>query len=323
MTTLRELSGWASRGGQLRGLFLIGATAAIFVLLFRQIDLRAVLATLRTISAPVWILATLLTISFPIFSALRWRLSLRAIGHDVSFWRCFSIILGTSPVSAIAPSKAGDLLKAISFRGEIGILEVGGTVLTERAFDVLALAVLSLLGGFVIQLPLITRTAAAVVALGLVGLLLLPLLVSSVPKLGLREKLERVIQILHALRQKPSLAAGIIFFTFINWLASVVQTHLLLHAVGAAVPFHLTLAVLPIAIFIGLIPITLGGMGTRDAALVALLAPAAAAPHALAVGLLYSFFGYWLLALLGLPFLRSALFPKTTRGNPILIERQG
>lgn len=307
MTTLRELSGWATRRGQLRGLVLIAITAGIFALLFRQIDLGAVVGTLRTISAPVWILATFLTISFPVFSALRWRLSLRAIGHEVSFRRCLTIILGTSPVSAVAPSKAGDLLKAVSFRGEIGVLEVGGTVLTERALDVIALAALSLLGGLLVGFPLVTRIAAIVTGLGIIGLLLLPALVSTFPKPALREKLERVIQILRSLRQRPALAAGMVFFTVINWLASIVQTHFLLHAVGAPVPFHLTMAALPIAIFIGLIPVTLGGMGTRDAALITLLTPAVSAPQALAVGLLYSFFGYWLLALLGLPFLKAAL----------------
>jgi len=48
-------------------------------------------------------------------------------------------------------------------------------------------------------------------------------------------------------------------------------------------------------------------MGTRDLALVTLFAPFASSSQALAVGLLYSFFGHWLLAVLGLPFVRRAL----------------
>lgn len=314
--SLARLSGWAERAGQLRGLLLIAVTATTLAFLFRQIDPRAVGAALATIPANAWILATLLTGSFPVFSALRWRLTLRAIGHEVSFFRCLAIVLGVSPLSAIAPSKVGDLLKAISFRGEIGILEVGGTVLTERALDVITLAALALLGSLVVGQALLARIAALIVAAGILGLLLLPLLVSSVPKATLRQKLERVLRVLHALRARPALAFGIVTFTVVNWLASVVQTHLLLHAVGGEPSFLLTLAVLPIAIFVGLLPITVGGMGTRDAALVALLAPTVAAPQALSVGLLYSFFGYWLLALLGLPFLKSALFRKEQRtGN--------
>lgn len=309
--SLARLSGWTERRGQLKGLFLIVITLGIFWLLFRRIDLRAVLDVLRLIPASTWILATLLTITFPLWSALRWQLTLRAIGHRVPLTRCFTIILGTNPVSAIAPSKAGDLLKALSFRSEISVMEVGGTVLVERALDVIILALLALLGGLVVGNALIIRVAAIVVALGIVGLLLLPFLVSLVPFPKLREKLLRAIRVLHELRRKPALLVGIVFFTVINWLASILQTQLFLSAVGTATPLSLTIAILPVAIFVGLLPITLGGMGTRDAAFITLLGTTASAPQGLAVALLYSFFGYWLLAVFGLPFLRAALFPSS------------
>ena len=314
--TWLTMSGWSERPGQLRGLALIVFTVFVFALLLRKIALQDVAQALQTIPFSTWALATLLTFSFPIFSALRWHLTLRAIGYRVSIWRCLTITLGTSPISAIAPSKAGDLLKAISLRKEISILEVSGTVLTERAFDVLLLASLSLIGGMVIGNALITRAAAVIIGAGLVGLLTLPLLVASIPKPTVREKLERMIRILKALQAQPMLALGVLALTAVNWLASIAQTHLLLVAVGASTPFVLTISVLPIAIFVGLVPVTIGGMGTRDATLVALLAPTASASQALAVGLLYSFFGYWLLALLGLPFLKTAVFADKARPSP-------
>lgn len=307
------LSGWSDPRARWRGLTLAGVTIIIFVALFRRIDLASVGASLAAIPAWTWLVALLLTCSFPVFSAFRWRLTLRAIGHEVSIFRCLSIVLGVSPISAIAPSKAGDLLKAISFRGEIGILEVGGTVLVERALDVIVLAAFALLGGLVTNHALIVRLAAFSVATGSIGLLLLPLLVSLVGKPVLREKLDRAVRVLHALRSRPWLALAVITLTAMNWLASIVQTHLLLLAVGAHPSFLLTTAALPIAIFVGLIPITIGGMGTRDAALVTLLAPTVSSPQALTAAILYSFFGYWLLAVLGLPFLKTALFPRTIR----------
>lgn len=308
--SLLAVSGWTNWHGRIRGILLIAATAVIFALLFRRIDLTAVGRSLAGIPPRAWLSALLLTVTFPILSALRWRLTLRALGYRVSFSRCLTIILGVSPVSAIAPSKAGDLLKAISFRGQLSTLEVAGSVLTERALDIILLSAFSFLGGFFIRQGLITRASAFVAASGLVALLLLPSAVASIRRPGLRGKLERVVRILGALRSQPALLLAVVALTTLNWLASIVQTHVLLTAVGAGVPFLATVAVLPMAIFIGLVPITIGGMGTRDAALVTLLAPWASAPQALTVGLLYSFFGYWLLAVLGLPFLRAALFPR-------------
>lgn len=304
--SLMMLSGWAQPRGKLRGVLIVVLTAIVFILLFNRIPLTDVLQYLRAISLPTWAAATLLTLSFPIFSAIRWHLTLRSIGERIPVRRCLAIILGTSPISAVAPSKAGDLLKAVSLRGEVSILEVTGTVLVERALDVLILAVFSLLGGLFIGNVVITRAAAAILGIGSAGLLVLPLLVSSVRAPRLREKLDRLMRTLRALSARPLLASGIVLLTGLNWLASLVQTHLLLRAVGADPPFALTAAALPMAIFVGLLPVTVGGMGTRDAALVTLLAPVVSSAQTLSVGLLYSFFGYWLPAVLGLPFLGSA-----------------
>lgn len=315
-SSIAHLSGWAERRGQLKGLALIAATLAIFWLLFRRIDLQSVVASLQAISPRTWALATILTLTFPVWSALRWQLTLQAIGHRVPFSRCVTIILGLNPVNAIAPSKAGDLLKAVCFRGQIGILEVGGTVFAERALDIIVLALLAVVGGIVAGHTLLTLLAAAIAALGIIGLLLLPLLVAAVPSSRLRDKLERAVRVLHELRRRPTLALGIFFYTAVNWLASIVQTQLLLSAVGAQTPFWLTTAVVPIAVFVGLFPVTLGGMGTRDAAFIALLGTTATPAQGLTVALLYSFFGYWLLAVLGLPFLRRALFPTAAQTPP-------
>jgi hypothetical protein len=48
-------------------------------------------------------------------------------------------------------------------------------------------------------------------------------------------------------------------------------------------------------------------MATRDSAMVVLFSAFASSSQALAAGILYSFFGYWLLAVAGIPFIRKAL----------------
>ena len=60
-------------------------------------------------------------------------------------------------------------------------------------------------------------------------------------------------------------------------------------------------AVFPIAICVGLLPITLSGIGTRDAVLVMLLALQTS--DALALGIAYTLFNYFILSFLGMPFL--------------------
>ncbi len=305
--SLARLSGWSDPKGRLRGAVLVGLTMLTFWFLFRKIDLGAVLGLIGAVPIATWLVALLLTLSFPLLSALRWQLTLRAIGHRLPLRRCLAIILGVSPISALAPSKAGDLLKAASLHGEVNLLEVGGGVLAERALDVATLALFALVGGLLGGSPLAARVGAVVLALCVIALVLLPAVAASIPKPRLREKLQRTLLVLGGLKRQPGLAALVLLYTAANWGATLLQTHLLLRAVGAEVHFLLTMSAVPLAIFVGLLPITIGGMGTRDAALVTLLAPAATSAHALSVGLLYSFFGYWLPALIGIPFLSAAL----------------
>jgi uncharacterized membrane protein YbhN (UPF0104 family) len=77
-------------------------------------------------------------------------------------------------------------------------------------------------------------------------------------------------------------------------------------AIRAVVPFPANLAIAPLAILAGLLPLTFAGVGTRDAALVFFYAPYMSAPAAAALGLLCTL-RYVLPALIGLPFLGPAI----------------
>ncbi|MFZ2445013.1 MAG: lysylphosphatidylglycerol synthase transmembrane domain-containing protein [Syntrophobacteraceae bacterium] len=305
--SLLKLSGWGKAKSAIRGLVLIAVTLLIFCLLFRQIDLDSVLELLAGVPPLVWVSATLLTFSFPIISALRWRLVLRTMGFDVPVARCLLIIIGIWPLSAISPSKAGDLLKAVSLRNEIRPAIVAGGVLAERVLDVLTLALLALGGGLVLgDVRIIAVGALATGGISVIILIAhLKIKLPGGPKL--RATLEDLFRTLTTLRSKPGLFAGILALTAANWIATIVQTKVLFLGVGADVPLGFTATALPVAIFAGLLPITFAGMATRDSAMVVLFAAFATAPQALATGILYSFFGYWLLAVAGIPFIKRAL----------------
>ena len=82
---------------------------------------------------------------------------------------------------------------------------------------------------------------------------------------------------------------------------------MLFFALGSNISFIYIVAAFPLSIFVGLIPITLAGMGTRDSAIIYFFAHLAGPSTCLAMGLLYSFFGYFLLALFGLPFMKKMI----------------
>jgi len=309
--SILRMSGWREQSSAKQGLFLLGGTLMIFYLLFRRIDLAQVFSLLSLLPWHIWILAGVLTLSFPLLSAIRWKTILRTMGHDIPFSRATLTIAGVWPLSAVSPSKSGDLLKAYSLRAELKPMVVAGSVLTERALDVMVLSVLALLGGIYFRDYRIFSVALTVLIALMAGFVFVRLNVSLPIGHKMQNQLRDLFLSFRALWGNPRVTLLILFFTVANWLASIGQTYLLFRGVGADVSLGFTAAALPIAIFAGLLPISIGGMGTRDTAMVLLFASYASETQSLAVGLLYSFFGYWLLAILGLPLMRRALGATT------------
>ncbi|MBU2468687.1 MAG: flippase-like domain-containing protein [Proteobacteria bacterium] len=308
--SLLGLSGWTRRRSVLRGAILIFLTGLVFFLLYRQINFQMVLEQLKAIPVWVWLVATALTLTFPLMSAVRWSLMLKCMGFQVGPGRCLLITVGIWPLSSISPSKAGDFLKAFSLRNEIGPMVVAGSVVAERAIDVLMLSIFALAGGLYFEKTGISLIAGGIILL-VVGALLFAKL-NLVPAAGnkIQKKLRELTHSLRVLAQNPRVLLAVVLLTAANWFASILQTWLIFQALGSTVTLGFTASALPVAIFVGLLPLTIAGMGTRDGAMVYLFAAYATPSQAVAAALLYSFFGYWLLAVVGLPFMKKALHIK-------------
>ncbi|MEO1182361.1 MAG: lysylphosphatidylglycerol synthase transmembrane domain-containing protein, partial [Cyanobacteria bacterium J06636_28] len=90
------------------------------------------------------------------------------------------------------------------------------------------------------------------------------------------------------------------------WFLHLLQIWLFILALNAWAPPVISFALAPLAILAGLLPLTFAGVGTRDAALVALYAPYFSAATGAALGLLCTS-RYFLPAIGGLPFLNQYL----------------
>jgi uncharacterized protein (TIRG00374 family) len=95
------------------------------------------------------------------------------------------------------------------------------------------------------------------------------------------------------------------------WSLHLLQIWFFILALRAWAPFLANLALSPLAILAGLLPLTFAGVGTRDAALIFFYKPFFSAPVAAALGLLCTS-RYLLPAIGGLPFLGQYL--PTVRG---------
>lgn len=285
---------------------LFAITGVVFYLIFRNVPFREVLDRLRGARLLPLVVGGLLTVTFPVFSALRMQAVLGGIGKRVDLHTTFSIVMAGFTFSTFTPSKGGDLARAWFLRGRAPVSSVLGSVLAERLLDVLTLLAFCLAGALVYRWRALGLVSGILLLGGLVTTALLLTVRLPIP-LKLRPKVERLLESLRVLLRSPGLLCWVLALTLANWLASIVQAWLFYLSLGAAMPFARVLAALPAAIFVGLVPVTVAGMGTRDTALIRLLAGQAAPEISLGVGMLYSLFGYWLPGLVGLPFLRHAM----------------
>jgi uncharacterized membrane protein YbhN (UPF0104 family) len=297
----------------LRQIVLFGITLLIFLALFSQADLPQIRRTLQQADSSDLLLAAGLSLLFPVLNALRWDLIVRQLGTRLGFWESFKIVMAAWPLGTLTPAKSGDLIKVFFLRRVLQYSVTTGVILAERLLDVFVLCLYAILFGVGVRLWASVWVGGSILA----GLLFLFLLVELQLTKFLPQKLqEPAVNLFLASRKiysNPAVLLGCLLITALNWLLSLLQTWIAYRALQVAVPFDYLSAALPLAIFIGLLPITLSGMGTRDTAVIALFENYAAYETNLAVGILYSIYGYWLLTLLGLPFMRAA-FAGAIRG---------
>jgi glycosyltransferase 2 family protein len=303
---------------------LIGIAVSLVVLglIYWQIDLRALLSTL--VASDPWLLlvAAALTIPATLLSAGRlcW---LMPGGNGLRIGEAARLILMAAVLNLVLPSKMGDLAKAYALteRGHARGSDAVAVVLLEKAMDMAAMLLLCAVGLALAwpEAPItqgLAVVAAAILALCVLALIspgfgcaLLRTLGALAPR-RFRPKLDALAQAWRGtvgdLWRQPTRAASIILASLASWLVQLGQIWLFALALGAAVPFAANLALAPLAILVGLLPFTLAGIGTRDAALIVLYQPYMAAPAAAALGLLCTL-RYLLPALAGLPLLAEYL----------------
>lgn len=251
--------------------------------------------TLSALAQADWGLMALATVihygSF-VLRGHRWQWLLAALGHRLGFLYTTGVLLAGWFVSALLPARAGDAFRVLALRlppptqPSVPVAPSIGTIVLERALDILAILLLSAGSSFLVlqgRIPdwLLWSYGVALAMVVLVAGVLLgtPLLLERLRPLSQhtlwQKGLDFITQIASALRQlaqHPATAAIVIVESLIIWLCDGLVLWLVVLSLGEP----LTLGV---ATFVGLtvdifaaVPLTPGGMGQVESAYAALLA---------------------------------------------------
>jgi glycosyltransferase 2 family protein len=281
------------RGAALR----LGGSAAILALLFHFLPVGQLWAALRRLPLGLWLFVLGGYLGAHVIGVLKWRLMVNLAGAELSFAqaaRCyFSGLFGTLFLPSIV---GGDVIRlglALRLaRNRAGAL-LGS--LFDRLLDVTALAGVAAFGAFLLPVVIdphsrrVFWTVGAAVPVAIAVLMaVLWLIPSQRFSYKMRRRFVRLRQAGRSMSRRPqyvllALSLGVMVQTSFVLLTSVIAA-----GCGLLLPLHAWLFAWPLAKLSSLLPITQGGIGVREVALAALLAPFGAPPVlTVAVGLVW------------------------------------
>lgn len=288
----------------MKKLISIVMSGLILWLIYSKINFQAALDIISHANRTVLIGSLLLIIPVLILSSLR-LLYLIPKTKKISFFDSLKLILLGNTLNMILPAKLGDISKAFflnkthAIKGSLSF----AIILAEKAGDMLGLNVICLLG-LLIYGPIQGPYKQYVISIGLFTILgFFILLNRRFTHLGFKslsliipQKVTKKLSgfftawtsmqkyMLKNPKKIALLLSSSMLISFIHFLGIWVM----FLSISPKLPLTLTLALTPFSVLAGLIPITFSGIGTRDAALVALFSFYVSPEIAAAFGLLFT-----------------------------------
>ena len=303
--SLGKLSQW--------GLRLLGVVLLAFLL--TRVDLQQIFRTYQ--QSDKWLILLVICGLLPVFflKTLRWLAMLRAQHLHMRIMPAFAAYLGSFFVGVLTPGRLGEFIKAMYVSRECNVSVAHGlsSVLADRLFD---LCILMMVGSVAIfQLsPSINVAVAFGVAVLLLTVSLVAILndhsFSFVKAVGLKlgwagQKMfgtrGLLVDLREGLRQftPGSIIAGAAL-TVLAYAAYFGQCYLLTRALRMNISYSSAAFAVSIGGLITLLPVSISGVGTRDAAIVFYLKQYAVSTEtALSYSLLFFFVFYLVNGLIG------------------------
>ncbi len=272
---------------------LLGLALLAYLLL--QVNMTEVSQVLQDATLPLLIVALLLNLPMVLCKSLRWQTLLRSQQIPYAAGRAYLAYFGSIFIGFLTPGRLGEFVKAVHVSQDCSIpsARAFSSVLADRLFD---LAMLLLVGS--VALLTLAPNRSNLFALGLsVVLLVFPLVLflndtsfawfqrlgSKAGRMG--KKCFASDGWLVTMRTgmcqvRPPQFMLALSLTIIAYLFFFSQCYLLAVALGIPINFLQTSYAVALGNLVTLIPISISGLGTREATMIAYLGSIGVAPEA-------------------------------------------
>jgi len=306
-----------------RPIRLIGVIGiAVFLVILVNLDTRAILTALLSVNYYYLIAALLVNGLIVVIKAKKWKIIVDSIRSGFSLWQSIIGFLVGFSLSTLTPAKVGDAARFLYVRNESCTTGMAlSTVVIDRiidlvllfAFGIIAMIAFSIIRGVEILSGGLLLVLAGAIVFGIYAIsrknymekILRPFFGVFVPPRYRNQVSGYFNDFYSGLEQflaSPGKVIRCLVAGIVSWLLAVVYAVLLGMSIGIDVGYYMFL-VIPIISVVDLLPISVSGIGTRDATLLYLFGIIGIAPETVvAFSILYLVFSYWFIALVGLLF---------------------
>ena len=301
--------------------FLIGL-GLFFYLLIKKVNLPTTWSVLK--HANLYWLAAAFLLALPeiLLKGLRLHGLAARLKSPLKYSEGIEIYLSGQPLSAVTPGKLGDVIRVfgLSKLGKLSVPSAFSVHVADKVYDLLALGLLASIGliNLVIQsqnqMPALAALLGLLLGIGLIFLFLhpewmrtyiKPLLLSLAPKTlanNIKAHGSEFYSRLQELFKPPERLLCPFLYSFSAWEFTAIRAYFCALALGLPLKLSAMVLLVPLVSVVELLPISIMGFGTREAALFILFSSDRATPSALmSFSLLTWIVGPIFTALLGLP----------------------
>lgn len=303
------------------------STTGIFLyFIYSRIDLQIFLKNIININVSYLFWALSLFPVIPLIKAYRWRIIL---GNEISasYFTVLKVLMAGSVFNLFAPSKLGDFSRIYFCRKELtnDTHRIFNSVIVEKICDVFALCLICLLSLNFVDVNYSIKVSILIFSLILFFTILV---ITSVDfhrfdflnrlfeKIKLIEIFDDARSLKKEIKNNKIIFSKIFIISIFYWYVVLFQIHMFFLMFNLKASFVLVVSLVPIALFIGMIPITFSGIGTRDVALIFLFSGHFSSEIMAAIGILCSS-RYLVTCLIGLPFFLTHYFTESQIEPPV------
>jgi len=306
----------------MKQIIALAVSILIMAAIFSRIDLAAFKQNVSEMNP--WLLTSAVLFFIPqiAVTAFRWKEMVRK-RIDISLWESVKLILAGNALNILLPSRVGDLSKAYFLKreGKLDIKRGMNIVFFEKYIDLASLGVVIVAGIFwttTWDQPSYLGLFFALITIGMFPILYFLRLDRWLEnpffeKHRFLGKIKHFLldsqEYLQEIKNDTKQLSFILALSVFLWFLHILQFYVIFLSFHSQVSLSQVFRLVPLAILVGLIPLTLAGVGTRDSALIYFFTPYEAAARVVGVGLFASL-RYFVPGILGLPFLNQYIIKE-------------